>query len=215
MIWCDIEGYVVGIDGVGDKPVVGSGTIGMVFCAQQSTVGSGYEGLRHPDGDAHRVGFVGDVIFDGPPYIGAFALAGSGYPMLAGRGFFPTEAAIPGGVWGGSGLAAVLNGGGDGFSGLVGFAGINPEFAPYTFEGGFFMSGEQRYGIYVEQGIEIEYEPVHRMNDAGMNPEGTGYLSGVGENLNLQVVVMYIIGSLFGHEITAGIVDGGLRAKGY
>ena len=160
----------------------------------------------------HGVRLIGNVVFDGPPDIGALGLATGGDPGGTGGRGFPVKAAVPGRSRGFPGCSCVADEHLDLLPALPGVAEGDADLPIGVCESERCAAiGAQLFDpIHLEQRIQVEHQYVHRVYHAGPDFERPGDPLGFGENLYAEPVVRHIVGGLFGLQGPARIIGGHL-----
>src|SRR5690606_25727859 len=87
--------YVVIVYRIAHKPVEPRVAIAEIFAAAEPAVRHVGEPVGYADADEHAIHLVRLVVLVGPPYAGAQALAGGGYPVFSVAVFLEIKPAVP------------------------------------------------------------------------------------------------------------------------
>ena len=82
------------IDGIADKPMIGS-RFSFLFHFPQSSVGNIHQVFGYGHADEHAVHFVGRMVFAWPPNTGTYPLVGRSYKVFAVIIPLPSDSTIP------------------------------------------------------------------------------------------------------------------------
>src|SRR5690606_24416554 len=106
----NVGSNVVIVDRVTHEPIETRIAITQVFAPPEPAVGYVGEAVGYANADEHAIHFVRLVVFIGPPYAGAQALAGGGNPVLSVAIFLEIEASVPRSPFGLNGMAGIVYG---------------------------------------------------------------------------------------------------------
>src|SRR5690606_32899044 len=87
--------YVVIVYRIAHKPVAPRVAIAEIFAAAEPAVRHVGEPVGYADADEHAIHLVRLVVLVGPPYAGAQALAGGGYPVFSVAVFLEIKPTVP------------------------------------------------------------------------------------------------------------------------